>query len=122
MYDLLDRPVADLASVDRATLSAMRAWVHALTLAGAPASTVSGRFADGGEAFDAAMRLLDRDSVDTLTFQRPCHSKVEETEAVILGLWRLVRADRLPAALATARLLVGDAAGRFVTAVQRAAA
>lgn len=121
MYDLLDRPIATLDINDRATLGAMRAWVHALTLAGEPSSAVAARFADGGGAFDAAMRLLDRASVETLTFQRPCHSTVEEDEAVVLGLWRLVHADRLPAALATARLLVGDAAGAMVAALQRSA-
>ena len=121
MYDLLDRPVATLDSADRATLDAMRAWVHALTLAGEPATAVAARFADGGSAFDAAMRVLDAASTDTLTFQRPCHSTVDEDEAVVLGMWRLVAADRLPAALATARLLVGDAAGDLVAAVQRAA-
>lgn len=121
MYDLLDRPVVALDPADRATLEAMRAWVHALTLAGDAATAVAARFADGGSAFGAAMRVLDAASTDTLTFQRPCHSTVEEDEAVVLGLWRLVVDDRLPAALATARLLVGHAAGDFVAAVQRAA-
>jgi hypothetical protein len=119
MYDLLDRPVASLAEAERLTLGAMRAWVHALTLASEPATAVAARFADGGSTFDAAMRVLDAESTGTLTFQRPCHSSVEEDEAVVLGLWRLVAADRLPAALATARLLVGDAAGTLITAVQR---
>lgn len=120
MYDLLDRPVESLASADRRILDATRAWVHALTLAHEPAAAVARRFADGGDAFDAAMRVLERDSIGTLTFQRPCHSTVEETEAVVLGLWRLVRADRLPAALATAGLLVGDGAAALVAAMQRA--
>jgi hypothetical protein len=119
MYDLLDRPIDTLADTDRQLLGAMRAWVHALSLAGEPAAAVAGRFEDGGTAFDAAMRVLDADSVGTLTFQRPCHATVEETEAVILGLWRLVSADRLPAALGTARLLVGDAAPTFIAAIQR---
>lgn len=121
MYDLLDRPVTTLSDKDRTTLDAMRAWVHALTLAGEPATAVAARFADGGSAFDAAMRLLDSGSTETITFQRPCHSTVEEDEAVVLGLWRLVAADRLPAALAAAGLLVGDAAPEFVAAIQRAA-
>lgn len=120
MYDLLDRPVDTLSTDDRHLLDAMRAWVHALTLASEPATAVAPRFADGGGAFDAAMRVLERESTDTLVFQRPCHSTVEETEAVVLGLWRLVRADRLASAFATARLLVGDAAGAFVGAIQRA--
>jgi hypothetical protein len=113
MYDLLDRPVADLPAEDCARLRAIRDWVHALTLAGhaSPGSSDT--------AFDAALRLLDAHSTGTLEFQRPCHVTVEETEAVVLGLWRLVAADRLPAALATARSLVGDAAGAFVAAVQR---
>ena len=114
MYDYLDRPVADLPTHARARLRAMRAWVHALTLAGHSAP------ADSDDAFDAAMRMLDRDSTGTLEFQRPCHATVEETEAVVLGLWSLVEADRLPAALATAALLVrADAAGAFVAAIQR---
>ena len=121
MYDLLDCPVADLAPADRLLLDATRAWVHALTLAGQPAAAVAPRFADGGDAFDAAMRVLDARSIGTLTFQRPCHSTVDDTEAVVLGLWRLVSADRIPAALATARLLVDDGAGALVIAMQRAA-
>jgi hypothetical protein len=120
MYDLLDRPVDSLSTDDRHLLDAMRAWVHAVTLASEPAAAVAPRFADGGSAFDAAMRVLERDSTDTLVFQRPCHSTVEETEAVVLGLWRLVRSDRLAPALGAARLLVGDAAGAFVGAMQRA--
>lgn len=121
MYDLLDRPVADLPAADRLLLDATRAWVHALTLAGEPAAAVAPRFGDGGSAFDAAMRVLDAESIGTLTFQRPCHSTVEETEAVVLGLWRQVLADRLPTALATARLLVGAGAASLVAAMQRAA-
>ena len=116
MYDYLDRPVSELPTAERALLRAMRAWVHALTLAGAPSPV------EGDDSFDAAMRLLDRDSTGTLEFQRPCHVIVEETEAVVLGLWQLVVADRLPAALATARLLVRpEAAAGFVAAIQRAA-
>ena len=116
MYDYLDRPVADLPETERALLRAMRGWVHALTLAGHAAP------ADSDDAFDAAMRVLDRDSTETLEFQRPCHATVEETEAVVLGLWSLVAADRLPAALATAALLVRpEAAGAFVAAIQRTA-
>lgn len=120
MYDLLDRPVDTLAAADRHLLGAMRAWVHALTLAGEPAAAVAPRFADGGTTFDSAMRILERESLDALVFQRPCHSTVEETEAVVLGLWRLVDADRFGPAMGAARLLVGDAAAAFIGAMRRA--
>lgn len=119
MYAFLDRNIDDLAGADRHLLDAMRAWVHALTLAVEPAAAVAPRFADGGSRFDAAMRVLERGSTGTITFQRPCHSTVEEDEAVVLGLWALVRGDRLGAALATAGALVDDA-GALVSAIQRA--
>ncbi len=121
MYDLIDRPVADLPAFERYLLDATRKWVHALTLAGVPATATAGGFADhGGEtacaAFDLVMRAMDEGSAETLVFQRPCHSSVEETEAVVLGLWRLVRADRIAAAQAAAAALVDGAAARTVVA------
>ncbi len=124
MYDLIDRPVADLPVFERFMLGATRAWVHALTLAGAPEAATAGGFADHGgagaaAAFDHAMRLLDRGSVDTLVFQRPCHSTVEETEAVVIGLWRLVRDDRIAIAHAAAGSLVGAEARPLVAAMVR---
>jgi hypothetical protein len=126
MYDLIDRPVADLPPFERFLLGATRAWVHALTLAGAPDAATAGGFADHGgadaaAAFDHAMRLLDRDSTETLVFQRPCHATVEETEAVVIAMWRLVRDDRIAPARAAAAALVGDAAGGLVAAMVRAA-
>lgn len=118
MYDLIDRPVAELPAFEGRMLAGMRRWVHALTLAGAvPAA------APDQEAFDDAMRALDRGSTDTLVFQRPCHSTVEETEAVVLGLWRLVRADRLATAHAAAGALVHAGEVRaMVSAMVRAVA
>ena len=53
------------------------------------------------------MWALDAGSAEELVIQRPCHATVEETEAVILGLWRLVRAGRFSAARAAAANLVG---------------
>ena len=67
------------------------------------------------------MRLLDRESTETLVFQRPCHATVEETEAVVIALWRLVRDDRIAPARSAATALVGDAAGGLVAAMVRAA-
>jgi hypothetical protein len=111
MYDLLDRPVADLPAFERGLLDRTRRWVHALTLAGtAPAP--AGR----EEAFDVAMRALDAGSTETLVFQRPCHSTVEETEAVLIGLWRLVRADRLAAARHAAASMMDAAHARTMIA------
>lgn len=120
MYDLLDRPVAELPAFEGRVLARTRRWVHALTLAGtAPAVTA----AVDEEAFDAAMRALDRGSLETLVFQRPCHSTVEETEAVVLGVWRLVHADRIAAARATAAALVdADSARVMVAAMVRSVA
>lgn len=114
MYALIDRPVAELAVADRRLLEAMRAWVHALTLAGDPTGVIVHGFAaqgraDEAAAFDAAMRALDTGSTATITFQRPCHATVEEDEAVVLSLWHLIRDDRLSAATAAARMLVTPA-------------
>ncbi len=126
MYDLIDRPVADLPPFERFLLDTTRAWVHALTLAGVPAAATAGGFTDRGgtdaaTAFDTAMQVLDRGSIDTLVFQRPCHSTVEETEAVVIALWRLVRDDRIAAARGAAAALVGDDARALVSAMVRAA-
>jgi hypothetical protein len=119
MYDLLDRAVQDLRTPDRLMLDAMRAWVHTLTLAGEPKRAVAGRFIDGGSSFDAAMNILDRFSGETLSFQRPCHPMVDETEAVLLGLWRLVLDGREQDATATAGLLIDrDAAPDLVRAMR----
>lgn len=121
MYDLLDSPVADLPATDRFLLDATRGWVQALTLAARPEAAVTGGFArlgiggDGVAAFDRVMRALDRGSRDTLAFQRPCHATVEETEAVVLSLWRQVRAGERAAAAATARLLVDEVSAAIVT-------
>ena len=99
-------------------LAATRRWVHALTLAGAALITTRGE-----EAFDVAMRALDAGSTETLVFQRPCHPIVEDTEAVVLGLWRLVRADRIAAARdAAATLIEPQAARAMVAAMVRAVA
>ena len=116
MYDLLDRPVADLPAFEAGLLGRTRAWVHALTVAGAAPAPLA-----EAEPFDAAMRALDRGSVDTLVFQRPCHSTVEDTEAVWLALWRLVRADRIgPARAVAASLVAADATDALVAAMVRA--
>jgi len=123
MYALIDRPVALLGAEDRFLLDAMRAWVHALTLAGDPGRAVARGFEARGlaarqAAFDDAMRALDRGSADTLTFQRPCHATVEEDEAIVLGLWRLVQGDRIgDARRAAARLLTAGAARDLVRAM-----
>ena len=116
MYDLIDRPVDELPAFERRVLDRTRRWVHALTLAGAePAGAAA-------DPFDTAMRALDRGSADTLVIGRPCHSTVNETEAVLLGLWRLVAADRLGAARAAAAGLVDDrAAAAMIGAMVRAA-
>jgi hypothetical protein len=112
MYDLVDRPVADLPRFERDTLDAMRRWVHALVLAGPSAAA-------GGTPFGGVMRLLDTHSADDLAIARPCAPAVAEDEAVLLGLWRLVRDRRDAPAHATAALLVGaDQAAAVVTAMR----
>ena len=118
MYDLLDRPTFDLPAFERDTLDATRRWVHALTLAGRAAAGPA-----TPTPFDRVMETLDRGSSDTLVIERPCHPTVEETEAVILGLWRLARAGRPNAAREAAASLVGPAhAGALVAAMADASA
>lgn len=88
MYDLIDRPIATLPVFDRRMLDRMRRWVHAFSIAGATGI-------DGADdPLTRAMHALDQGSVDDLVIQRPCFATVDETEAVILSLWRLVRDDR----------------------------
>lgn len=122
MYDLIDRPVSDLPAVDRRLLAATRAWVHQLTMAGDASPAAAEQLGRGSEAFDAAMRALDRGSSETLVFQRPCHSTVSETEAMWLAVWRLVRADRLSHARgALGALADADAVPAVLAALVRAA-
>ena len=116
MYDLIDRLVSDLPAADRALLGATRAWVHQLTMAGAGTPAAADALGSGSAAFDAAMRALDEGSTDTLVFERPCQARVSETEAVWLGIWRLVRADRLGAAQASIGALADAGAARTITA------
>ena len=100
MYDLVDRPVADLPLFERTILHRLRRWVHAFSLAGHDAPNPS------GDAFSAAMIALDRGSVADIVLQRPCFATVEEPEAVLIGLWRLVRDGRANAARALSASLV----------------
>ena len=117
MYDLLDRPVDRLCAFDRAVLERTRRWVYALTLAG------HDRLPPTDDPFDLAMRALDRGSGDLLVIQRPCHATVGDTEAVLLGLWRLVATDRLAIAHAVALGLVSaDHAAPLLDGMIRAAA
>lgn len=121
MYDLIDRPVSDLAPADRRLLAATRAWVHQLTLAGA--GTPAAALGDAGETFDAAMRALDRGSRETVVFQRPCHATVSETEALWLAVWRLVRADRIaPARAALGAFVDAGSEPHVLQAMMRVAA
>lgn len=123
MYDFLDRSVADLSSADRKLLDATRAWVHQLTMAGVGTPAAAGKMGRGSDAFDAAMRALDKGSSETIVFQRPCHPRVSETEAVWLGIWRLVRADRVAAATAALGGFVDTgSADRVAGAMVKAAA
>ena len=115
MYDLVDRPVADLPAWERGLLGATRRWTHAFSIAGAEAAS------GGDDPFDDVMGALDRGSSTDLVIQRPCFATVEETEAVILSLWRLVRDHRDAGARDLARLLVDPRhAGLLVDGMGRA--
>ena len=102
MYDLIDRPIADLPAFERAVVQSTRRWVHAFSIAG------TGAVEGTHSALNAAMHALDRGSADDIVIPRPCFATVEETEAVIVGLWRLVRDGRSDAAYALAGSLVDD--------------
>ena len=102
MYDLIDRPIADLPAFERAVVESTRRWVHAYSTAGARA------IVGEATALSDAMRALDRGSAADIVIPRPCFATVEETEAVIVGLWRLVRDGRSDAAYALAGALVDD--------------
>ncbi|WP_375429059.1 hypothetical protein [uncultured Sphingomonas sp.] len=116
MYDLIDRPVFDLPAADRTLLRATRGWVHQLTMAGAGTPDAVDALGSGSDPFDAAMRAMDEGSTGTLVFKRPCQARVSETEAVWLGIWRLVRADRLGAAQSSLAGLADASATRAITA------
>jgi len=92
-------------------LDATRRWVHALVMRGTATDT-------GRDPFSSVMDMLDRGSRDDLAISRPCAPLVAEAEAVLLGLWRLVRDGRLDGARATAALIVGGGADALVAAME----
>ena len=102
MYDLIDRPIAELPAFERGIVDSTRRWVHAFSLAG------SGAIEGAHSALSDAMYALDRGSAEDIVIPRPCFATVEEIEAVIVGLWRLVRDGRSDAAYALAGSLVDD--------------
>ena len=102
MYDLIDRPIADLPSFERGVVVSTRGLVHAFRIAG------TGSVDATASALGDAMHALDRGSADDIVIPRPCFATVAETEAVIVGLWRLVRDGRSDAAYALAGALVDD--------------
>jgi hypothetical protein len=123
MYDLIDRPTADLAAEDARLLRATRAWVHQLTMVGAGSPAAAETLGGGSDAFDRAMRALDEGSSETLVFERPCDPTVSELEAMWLSIWRLVRADRLRAAREALTTLADErSAGVIVAAMVRVTA
>jgi hypothetical protein len=111
VYDLIDRPIADLPAADASLLRATRAWVHQLTMAGAADAETA-----GGDALDGALRALDAGSTEVIAFERPCAALVSETEAVWLGIGRLVRADRLAPARTAIETMADAATARAVIA------
>ena len=115
MYDLLDRPICELPAVERGILDATRRWVHAATLAG------DAFVQDRRDAFGKVMRALHDGSMESLLIQRPCYDTVEETEAVILSIWRMVRAGRMASASSAAELLVDRVHGRAMIAAMACA-
>lgn len=102
MYDLIDRPVRDLPSFERHLLDAMRRWAHAFSV------TNGGAMRGAEDAMSVVMRALDRGSSDDIVINRPCFTRVDESEAVLLGLWRMVRDGRPQLARAIAETLVDN--------------
>lgn len=102
MYDLIDRPVHELPTFERGVLDRARRWVHAFSMAGTEG------VGDSDDALSVAMHALDRGSAADIVLQRPCFATVEESEAVLLGLWRLVRDGRLATARGVAESLVDE--------------
>jgi hypothetical protein len=116
LYDLIDRPVADLPTLDARMLAATRAWVHRLTMAGTADVAAADSLGAGGRDLDAALRALDAGSTEVIAFERPCAPAVSETEAVWLSIARLVRADRLVAARAALEGMADPASARTILA------
>lgn len=101
MYDLIDQRVRDLPAFEHCTLMRLRRWVHAVSQSLKPPASSS------DDPFARAMRLLDEGSSDDLLIFRPCHETVGESEAILVALWRLTRADRDVLARELAARLVG---------------
>ncbi|MFD1952037.1 hypothetical protein ACFSGX_14785 [Sphingomonas arantia] len=110
MYAYLDRPVAALSTADRVLLDAMRNWALAATLGRDRAANAAARLPESArvgatDALHAAMTLLDGADAAPIAFQRPCHARVEEDEAVLLGIAALVPENPAAATAALALLV-----------------
>ncbi|GAN53325.1 hypothetical protein [Tanticharoenia sakaeratensis] len=114
MYDLIDRPVRDLPPFERTVLLATRRWTHALSLAGSAPLHI------GGSAFSDVMTRLHDASRMTLVIRAPCHDAVDDAEAIIVNLWRLVRDGHTMQARRIAADLIGDASDGMLRAIRRA--
>lgn len=112
MYDLVDRPVAELGTFERRLLWKTRSWVQAMAIRGTSRAAQD-------DSFEHVMRTLDAGSSDSLRIELPCHDSVGETEAVLLSLWRLVRDGRDAAARAAAAMIVDRGGADTVVGAMR---
>ncbi len=114
MYQFLDQRIARLAPGSRLMLWATRGWVRALGTRQCPPGSIAPGFIhchviDALPAFHRLMVLLNVHALDMVRVAEMAHSRVNEGEALILGLWADAQSD--PGnARATLRLLVEEEA------------
>lgn len=113
MYEFVDQRVTSLDHGSRFLIWSMRSWVKALTERRCPPSAIGPAFAKRGMIaalphFHTAMRLLNRDGLDTFRVAPlDCHH-VAEDEALLLSLVRALRDDQPDSVRKTVELMVTE--------------
>jgi hypothetical protein len=128
MYHFLDQPVARLSPGSRLVLRAMRCWrdvAVAPVCAGQPRVAEAGRHDALSLAADLQdlMLALDRHGLQPMRFAALDAAHITEAEALLLGLWADIVADRPEVARATLGLMVREPAiNPIMAALTRVAA
>ena len=112
MYAFVDRPVQDLRNSGRFLLWAMRGWADAARRGRCPRRALHRGFlcvraGDMLPDFHVAMALIGGDTLAPIALAPlPC-TRIAESEAILLGLWRDLAEGDAARARATLALFVG---------------
>jgi hypothetical protein len=127
MYDLIDRPVAQLAPGGRFLLWAMRGWIQAATKGNCPPGALAPAFARHGVLpalphLHIVLAELNRRATRQIAFAPLACQFVGDDEAVLLQICRDTVASPARARATLAMLLEEEAVGPAFTALLAAMA